>query len=120
MWKKRLQSSKYCDGDSSDDSDGWDEMETETEENCCLFCELKFNKISTALQHCLSDHNFDLNSLKQKHKMDVYSYIKLINYIRSKNPNIKEIMECISPLWNTDEFLKPVVQDNWLMFGKHF
>ncbi|RZF48995.1 hypothetical protein LSTR_LSTR016314 [Laodelphax striatellus] len=50
--------------------------------------------------------------------MDCYSYIKLINYIRSENPRPEFLTElCHNPPWTDDKYLKPVIEDDpWLSF----
>ncbi|KAJ8927689.1 hypothetical protein NQ314_019820 [Rhamnusium bicolor] len=78
-----------------EDSDGWDEMEVSGEQTTCLFCDLQFHTIAVALDHCRSEHNFDLLSLKNKYNMDCYSYIKMINYIRLQKPDPKILTESL-------------------------
>ena len=59
-------------------------------------------------------------TLQARFKMDCYSYIKLINYIRTKKSNSMEITNCDTetPPWEDDVYMKPVLADDpWLMFG---
>uniref|UniRef100_A0A1B6JFP7 type I protein arginine methyltransferase n=1 Tax=Homalodisca liturata TaxID=320908 RepID=A0A1B6JFP7_9HEMI len=49
--------------------------------------------------------------------MECYSYIKLVNFIRSTNTSCDTIMSCDRPLWSDDKYMTPVNQeDPWLMF----
>nr|XP_023021501.1 protein arginine N-methyltransferase 1 isoform X1 [Leptinotarsa decemlineata] len=108
-----------CSGDLNtceDDSDGWDEMEVSGEQTTCLFCTLQFHTIAVALDHCRSEHNFDLLSLKNKYNMDCYSYIKMINYIRLQKPDPKILTESSVALWDDEAYLKPGEMETWLMY----
>ncbi|KAK9872088.1 hypothetical protein WA026_016133 [Henosepilachna vigintioctopunctata] len=100
----------------NEDSDEWDEMETTGEQTLCLFCPLQFLTIAVALDHCRTEHNFDLLELKTKFQMDCYSYIKMINYIRKNRCRPEEIIETSSALWEHDEYLKPGEMETWLMY----
>nr|XP_022903884.1 protein arginine N-methyltransferase 1 [Onthophagus taurus] len=102
---------------NDEDSDGWDEMEaTGGEQTTCLFCSSQFHTIAVALDHCRTEHNFDLLDLKTKYNMDCYSFIKMINYIRKHKPEPKTITESCSVLWEDDEYLKPGEMESWLMY----
>lgn len=59
-------------------------------------------------------------ALQARFKMDCYSYIRLINYIKTKKCNPTDITNCTSevPPWEDDVYMKPVEDDDpWLMFG---
>ncbi|KAI4463914.1 protein arginine n-methyltransferase [Holotrichia oblita] len=58
--------------EDNEDSDGWDEMEVTGEQTTCLFCSLQFHTIAVALDHCRTEHNFDLLELKTKYNMDYF------------------------------------------------
>ncbi|XP_018561296.1 protein arginine N-methyltransferase 1 [Anoplophora glabripennis] len=105
-----------CGVNEDDDSDGWDEMEVSGEQTTCLFCPLQFHTIAVALDHCRSEHNFDLLALKNKYNMDCYSYIKMINYIRLQKPDPKILTESSIALWDDDVYLKPGEMETWLMY----
>ncbi|XP_044735435.1 protein arginine N-methyltransferase 1, partial [Chrysoperla carnea] len=110
---------RNCNNSDDSDSDGWDEMEPADgmEPSICLFCNEEYSQIMNALNHCSTGHKFDLYSFTKKHNMkDIYSYIKLINYIRKHQISSKTLLECDQPLWLDDEYLKPVISDQWLMF----
>lgn len=62
--------------DSGSDDD-WDEMEEEESPTKCLFCSEVFNKLSLAILHLKNSHDFDFEKIKEKFKMDEYSYIKV-------------------------------------------
>ena len=104
--------------DENDDSDGWDEMEVHGEQTTCLFCPLQFHTIAVALDHCRTDHNFDLLELKTKYNMDCYSFIKMVNYIRLRKPDPKDLVASTVALWDDDKYLKPGEMESWLMYGE--
>lgn len=107
-----------CEGDNDDDSDGWDEMEISGEQTTCLFCPSQFHTIAVALDHCRSEHKFDLLELKTRYNMDCYSFIKMVNYIRLHKPDPKIITESCVALWDDDVYLKPGEMEPWLMYGR--
>ncbi|XP_063913181.1 protein arginine N-methyltransferase 1 isoform X2 [Zophobas morio] len=100
----------------NEDSDEWDEMEVTGEQTTCLFCPLQFLTIAVALDHCRTEHNFDLLELKNKYNMDCYSYIKMINYIRMQKPDPKILTESSVALWDDDAYLKTGDMESWLMY----
>lgn len=51
--------------------------------------------------------------------MDQYSFIRLVNFIRSCNATSREVMEMEMPIWEQDKFMMPVIKDDaLLMYGK--
>nr|XP_026488776.1 protein arginine N-methyltransferase 3 [Vanessa tameamea] len=98
------------------EEDEWQEMETSDVSVTCLFCTKIFSTIEETVAHCDEAHGFHLNSLKTKFNMDCYSYIKLINYIKTHKLTSDEIMTATKPLWDDEKYLKPVDNDEWLMF----
>ncbi|XP_069676938.1 protein arginine N-methyltransferase 3 isoform X2 [Periplaneta americana] len=101
--------------DSEDDSD-WKE-DNDAGRSPCLFCSNIYSTISEAISHCCIDHNFDLVKLKSRFNMDCYDYIKLVNYIHKHNPDASLMMNTEEPLWESEEYLRPVKpEDHWLMF----
>lgn len=105
---------------SSDDEqyqeDEWQEMETNEAPVTCLFCTNIFSNIEETVVHCEKVHDFSLSTLKIKFNMDCYSYIKLINYIKTHNSTAEEIMGAEKSVWDDEKYLKPVGNDEWLMF----
>lgn len=105
---------------SSDDEqyqeDEWQEMETNEAPVTCLFCRNIFSNIEETVVHCEKVHDFSLSTLKIKFNMDCYSYIKLINYIKTHNSTAEEIMGAEKSVWDDEKYLKPVGNDEWLMF----
>jgi protein arginine N-methyltransferase 3 len=107
-----------CSDDDNDEA-GWEEEEETQDSVCCLFCSESFTSVAEALAHCARDHSFDLTALRTRHHMGTYSYIKLINFVRSHRVSPMELMSCKEPLWDLEIYLKPVMQnDPWLMYGK--
>lgn len=93
-------------------------MEEEQEPFRCLFCHKLYQTMQVAFDHLKDEHKFDLKHIKRKFNLDQYSYIKMINFIRSKNVESAKIESSEEILWNDEEYLKPVEIDAWLMFGK--
>ncbi|PZC75315.1 hypothetical protein B5X24_HaOG206454 [Helicoverpa armigera] len=98
------------------EDDEWQEMETSDTTVTCLFCPNVLSNIEEGISHCKSVHKFDLNELKLKFNMDCYSYIKLINYIKTHKPKPEVITNLNKVLWDDEKYLQPVEQDEWLMY----
>lgn len=94
----------------------WQEMETTDSSVTCLFCNAVLPNIEDAFRHCESVHNFSINRLKFKFSMDCYSYIKLINFIKTHKPCAEVIMNAEKVLWEDEVYLKPTENDEWLMY----
>lgn len=107
------------DGVSESESDeDWEEMNDEVQIIECLFCKNTCNNFTDALQHLELSHNFSFAVFKNRHALDVYSYIKLINFIRKKKIKPEELNALSIKTWESDEYLTPVFQDDpWLMLG---
>ncbi|KAL7293838.1 hypothetical protein TKK_0012895 [Trichogramma kaykai] len=101
----------------SESDDDWEEMCDDVQNILCLFCTSIFNNFKDALQHLESQHSFNLAKFKDRHALDFYSYIKLINFIRKKNISPQELIALTTQTWNSDDYLAPTNQDDaWLMF----
>lgn len=92
------------------------ELSGEHTQTMCLFCPLQFLTIAVALDHCRTEHKFDLLELKHKYNMDCYSFLKMINYIRLHKPDPKIITESCVALWDDEVYLKPGDMETWLMY----
>uniref|UniRef100_A0A1B6C1N1 type I protein arginine methyltransferase n=2 Tax=Clastoptera arizonana TaxID=38151 RepID=A0A1B6C1N1_9HEMI len=106
------------DDDDWDGYDGWDEP---TEESSalisCLFCDRKTRNLDDNIKHCANSHSFDLANLKARFKMDCYSYIKMVNFIRKNKCKPEVILSCKSPIWMDESYMKPVIADDaWLCY----
>uniref|UniRef100_A0A8C1WTX8 type I protein arginine methyltransferase n=1 Tax=Cyprinus carpio TaxID=7962 RepID=A0A8C1WTX8_CYPCA len=63
---------------------------------------------------CKADHGVDIPDLVQKHRLDDYGYIKMINYIRNTVQSL--LLTSNGPLpWDSDEYLKPALADDPLL-----
>lgn len=98
------------------EEEDWQEMDSNDSTVTCLFCTTTLCNIDEAFKHCESVHNFRLLKLKNKFNMDCYSYIKLINFIRTHKPCAEVIMNAEKVLWEDEVYLKPVDNDEWLMY----
>lgn len=108
-----------CNSDDSDqDEDAWEEIEKEEEEEkCkCLFSDTFLPSISQCLAHMKTQYNFDLSAFVKQHNLDQIQYIKMINYVRKKNPAADVFLQMKPSDWSEDENMKPILdQDPLLM-----
>ena len=73
------------DHSSSSDDDSWDCDDSDTVVPVlCLFCDQVLQGEDAVLEHIVTEHQFNLKGFCEKHKLDCYQYIKLINYIRKE------------------------------------
>ncbi|XP_061831346.1 protein arginine N-methyltransferase 3 [Nerophis lumbriciformis] len=107
------------DDDFGDDEEQWQWMEDHdaSPHVTCLFCDRLLNSVPDTLQHCTVEHHINLVDVINKHHVDDYSYIKLINFIRSTKCEPSHLMGLPDgPLpWENDDFLRPVIQDDPLL-----
>ncbi|XP_012529767.1 protein arginine N-methyltransferase 1 isoform X2 [Monomorium pharaonis] len=104
--------------DMSSDSNSGDDWEENSEDHIlCLFCTEIVNGFPSALHHIETLHKFDLCDFIRKHIHDTYSYIKLINFVRHKEILPEQLSTLGIEIWDKDEYLHPVVEDDpWLMY----
>ncbi|XP_027552141.1 protein arginine N-methyltransferase 3 [Neopelma chrysocephalum] len=106
----------------SDGEEPWEEEEEEEEgaavsqRTRCLFCDRWFSSAEVVFSHCKTEHKFNVSDVIQKHGLDFYGYIKLINFIRLKKPTGAYLSSLNSPLpWEGEEYLKPELEDDLLL-----
>ncbi|XP_027588277.2 protein arginine N-methyltransferase 3 isoform X2 [Pipra filicauda] len=107
----------------SDGEEPWEEEEEEEEEGAavgqrtrCLFCDRWFSSAEGVFSHCKTEHEFNVSDVIQKHGLNFYGYIKLINFIRLKKPTGAYLSSLSSPLpWKGEEYLKPELEDDLLL-----
>eukprot|EP00088_Acartia_fossae_P030332 TRINITY_DN3130_c0_g1_i1.p1 TRINITY_DN3130_c0_g1~~TRINITY_DN3130_c0_g1_i1.p1 ORF type:complete len:566 (+),score=127.74 TRINITY_DN3130_c0_g1_i1:27-1724(+) len=81
-----------------------------------LFSKKTFRTAEECIEHCRDVHGMDLNVLKKRHNMDTFSYIRLINYIRTELPSPGFVMALSSDSkWEDDKFMRPVIEDDPLL-----
>ncbi|GAB5577667.1 protein arginine N-methyltransferase 3 [Prionailurus iriomotensis] len=82
----------------------------------CLFCDRLFTSAEETFSHCKSEHQFNIDNMVHKHGLEFYGYIKLINFIRLKNPTVEYMNSIYNPVpWEKEEYLKPVLEDDLLL-----
>ncbi|XP_053417253.1 protein arginine N-methyltransferase 3 isoform X2 [Nycticebus coucang] len=82
----------------------------------CLFCNRLFTSAEETFSHCKSEHQFNIDNMVHKHGLEFYGYIKLINFIRLKNPTVEYMNSIYNPVpWEKEEYLKPVLEDDLLL-----
>ena len=105
----------------SSDDETYEEPNEEILDILCIFCSIHFNTFDSIFAHIQADHGLDLLAALKSHHLDIYSYIKVINYIRKNEvapSKVSEILE--SKVYDSDTFLKSVLEnDGLLMFGKN-
>uniref|UniRef100_A0A452V2R2 Protein arginine N-methyltransferase 3 n=1 Tax=Ursus maritimus TaxID=29073 RepID=A0A452V2R2_URSMA len=110
--------------DSGDEAAWEDEDDAELphdkQQTPCLFCDRLFTSAEETFSHCKSEHQFHIGNMVHKHGLEFYGYIKLINFIRLKNPTVEYMNSIYNPVpWEKEEYLKPVLEDDLLLqFGK--
>lgn len=68
-----------------EDEETWEDWQEDTPlHTACLFCSTILPSPQLALIHCKEQHGFDLEEVKQKWKLDFYSQVKVINFIRDQ------------------------------------
>ncbi|KAL5570590.1 hypothetical protein UlMin_027165 [Ulmus minor] len=134
------------DDEELQDWDDWNAEDREGEEEedgfdsdfLCLFCDTRFTAIDALFDHCISTHYFDFRFIREALRLDFYGSLKLINYVRSQVAENKcwscgvccvsnqellnhlhevSSLDDIKPLWDSDAFLKPFLQDDSLLFS---
>ncbi|KAG9291158.1 hypothetical protein G9A89_013030 [Geosiphon pyriformis] len=102
--------------------DDWEEEEAQTNLKC-LFCSDLFSTPNNAFKHCKEEHGFDFRGIKANFNLDFYQCIRLLNYIRYQgfhNPQLVTTPYIISgteTFLNDDEYLKPVIDDDPLLYA---
>jgi type I protein arginine methyltransferase len=100
--------------------EGWEDVEPEEvlEPVVSLLDDQIFSDVSSMLLHCKDKYNFDFLQIRNEFALDFYGTIRLVNYIRSEvkagravTPSLpKEVLE-------DDRYLKPVLEDDALLFN---
>ncbi|CAL4126112.1 unnamed protein product [Meganyctiphanes norvegica] len=105
-----------CGNDSDQDDDGWEEMEQEEEKKCkSLFSDTFLTSISQCLNYMKNQHKFDLAAFVKQHNLDQIQYIKMVNYVRRNNPSTDELLQMQPSVWNGDENMKPMLDEDPLL-----
>lgn len=124
-------------GDSGSDSDASTENEEEEDDNCLLddeadeedneysrqsakvcglFCDQEFENVVALFSHEFKVNKFNLVGLVKKYDLDMISYIKLINYIRSQKPSVDVFTKSYDTPeqfpWADDCYMKTVIEND--------
>ena len=90
-----------------DDEEGEEEMLFNEEPCLDFFSEKVFKSPQECLDYCKTTYGFDIGILKEKHDLDCFSFIRLVNYLRKEKPSVETVMsEKTDKLWMTDDYLK--------------
>lgn len=105
-------------GDECDyaDIDSQDEADYVTREVKGLFTDKVFSNVKELFRHEAQENQFNLIDVVTRYDLDMISYIKMINFIRSEKPALsafsaKYADESQMP-WSNDKFMKTVVEDD--------
>ncbi|XP_007515942.1 protein arginine N-methyltransferase 3 [Erinaceus europaeus] len=102
--------------DAWEDDDGEAGAALDLRHTPCLFCHRLFTSAEETFSHCKCEHRFSIGDMVHKHGLEFYGYIKLINFIRLKNPTIEYLNSICNPVpWEKEEYLKPVLEDDLLL-----
>lgn len=78
-----------------------------------LFSDKQFNNVIEMFKHEAESNLFNIIDIVNKYKLDMISYIKLINFIRREKPSADLFKKDLIELpWNDDCFMKTVVEDD--------
>ncbi|KAJ6713943.1 PROTEIN ARGININE N-METHYLTRANSFERASE 3-RELATED [Salix viminalis] len=104
----------------------------------CLFSDSQFSSCCELFEHCRLIHKFDFDVIRKELGLDFYGSFKLINYVRSQvaenrcwscglacqshqdlQNHLHETVKLkdIKPLWDDEKYLKPVMQDDPLLYS---
>ncbi|XP_032918021.1 protein arginine N-methyltransferase 3 isoform X1 [Catharus ustulatus] len=102
--------------EEEDEEEEEEEGAAATQQTRCLFCNRLFSSAEAVFSHCKTEHQFDVADVIQKHGLDFYGYIKLINFVRLKKPSGAYLSSLSNPLpWEGEEYLKPELEDDLLL-----
>ena len=103
--------------DNDEDEDSDEQQSFFCEDPCTdLFSSKVFKSPNECMEYCKEAYGFDVKKLKRTHKLDCFSFIRLINYIRKEKPSPNYVMELkTSDLWKDDQYLKPVLDNDPLL-----
>lgn len=108
-----------------DENDTWsncDDWEEDSDANClCPFCELKFPSATECFSHTIETHNFDFHLIKKTLKLDFYSCMRLVNYVR-QNSELKmdEVIASFDEWKDVQKYLTPALPDDALLYGIYY
>jgi hypothetical protein len=106
-------------------SDGWSDLEDSVDEATqCLFCIDILSDPDAAFEHMSAVHGFDFYHLKKENKLDFYSGVKILNFLRNCQRHERDA--CIETfqgkmalpdknLWDRPEFYFPLYEDDPLL-----
>ncbi|XP_062093122.1 probable protein arginine N-methyltransferase 3 [Humulus lupulus] len=132
--------------EDEDDLQGWDDWREDDQDQdqpeessfLCLFCDSTYTDTQALFHHCIFTHHFDFQSIRKTLTLDFYASFKLINYVRSQvsqkrcwscgltcksNEDLWNhlheavSLEDIKPLWDNDQYLKPFLHDDSLLYS---
>ncbi|KAG7088874.1 hypothetical protein E1B28_012824 [Marasmius oreades] len=111
-------SGSECDDDDDETWEDWVSDSNPGNQPCkSLFEDKTLRSADAAVEYDKSNYGFDLNQFCSKLSLDVHGRIRLINFIRKTEPSPENVLQmngsetCLT----SDEYLKPVVEDDPLL-----
>jgi len=87
---------------------------------------LLFFRLELAFKHMVDQHSFDFVAVKKQLALDTYGGIRMINYLRAATKkglasadSTDQLLKTASEWTRLDEYLKPFMMDDALIFGMH-
>ncbi len=102
------------------DDEGWEDVEPEEEHQkiISLLDHEVFPDVESMLAHCKEKYNFDFLKIRDNFALDFYGSVRLVNYIRSEIKSGRSVSSNVSLMnFEAEEFLKPVLEDDALLFS---
>lgn len=95
-------------------NDEWNEKDVSI---LCLFCPKTLESSEEIYLHCFNCHQFDIYEFKKIHNLDCYSYIKFINYVRSKSVQCSELLNILpgNEPWNENLYLNSHIPNDLIL-----
>lgn len=101
---------------TSSHESAWSDAEDEQYEFFALHDGQCFDSMELMLQHEATQHQFDLHGIRKSMKLDLYESIKLVNYVRNTKATESEVRAAMSSIRSDDALLKPVLENDALLF----
>ncbi|KAJ1938702.1 hypothetical protein FBU59_004357 [Linderina macrospora] len=103
--------------------DDWEDDELLTPMKC-LFCATTFQSAITLFRHVKQHHGFDFPHARKTLNLDFYQSMRAVNYIRTlekTDPKFSQVSQFeltgTEAFLNDDEYLKPVLEDDTLLYA---
>lgn len=110
-----------CSDNESDWSDVADDdvemasVDDDTIKVLCLFCPHQNSDVEKLFEHMATDHHVVIKDVVVKLKLDLYGYLKFVNYVRKTKSTPSDVKMLSPETFSGDDLLLPVVEDDMLL-----